>query len=371
MRLALCCLAVNPFSGWAGDLTGVKSWTYQLQSIEIDDLAADPTTDLIVMDYAKYGNEETEYSRSEIQTLKDAGKKVLAYFSIGEAEDYRFYWQNRWSNDNLKPEFLGPENAIWKGNFLVKYWDGQWKDIVFRYLERIAEAGFDGVYLDRVDSYYDWQQSGIESVSPQLEMIFFVSQIRSWAHSLSDENFVICIQNGETVIDEPGIEERHINLFLDSVDAVATEDLFFFGDLAMNNAFNPETYRFEVLSHFTERDIPVLSVEYLSQKSKQEQFVEEAKKLGFIPLVAVRDLDTMPQGLKVIENLQLNKLGFLQFQPQEGRAYRIMTRSQLNSSPQPLSGWLGGLPTLTPHIHPISTTNSSSFFTLEVDFFAE
>lgn len=32
--------------------------------------------------------------------------------SIGEAEDYRFYWQNTWKNN--KPDWLLTENPQWK-----------------------------------------------------------------------------------------------------------------------------------------------------------------------------------------------------------------------------------------------------------------
>ena len=65
------------------------SWGYQLQN-------ADPVVvtaskyDVIVMDYSRDGTDAGAYSPSEIQLIKDSGKTVLAYFSIGEAEDYRF-----------------------------------------------------------------------------------------------------------------------------------------------------------------------------------------------------------------------------------------------------------------------------------------
>ncbi len=80
---------------------------------------------------------------------------VIAYFSIGEAEDYRFYWQPSWNSS--PPSFIEEENPDWPGNYKVRYWDPQWKAVLFgspdAYLDRIIAAGFDGVYLDIIDAF--------------------------------------------------------------------------------------------------------------------------------------------------------------------------------------------------------------------------
>ncbi|TAN37800.1 MAG: hypothetical protein EPN23_04615 [Verrucomicrobia bacterium] len=45
---------------------------------------------------------------------------MRAYLSIGEAGDYRGYWEKEWSAQ--PPTWLGAENPDWKGNFKVRYW---------------------------------------------------------------------------------------------------------------------------------------------------------------------------------------------------------------------------------------------------------
>ena len=35
--------------------------------------------------------------RKEISQIKSSGKKVISYMSIGEAEDYRYYWDSTWN----------------------------------------------------------------------------------------------------------------------------------------------------------------------------------------------------------------------------------------------------------------------------------
>ena len=80
---------------------------------------------------------------------------VVAYLSIGEAEDYRYYWQSDWAND--KPSWLEKENPSWEGNIKVKYWYEDWQNIIYgnedSYLDKVLKANFDGVYLDIIDAF--------------------------------------------------------------------------------------------------------------------------------------------------------------------------------------------------------------------------
>ena len=80
---------------------------------------------------------------------------IISYMSIGEAEDYRFYWQSDWEVGN--PVWLDAENPNWKGNYKVRYWDKNWQAIIYgsdgAYLDKIISKGFDGVYLDIIDAF--------------------------------------------------------------------------------------------------------------------------------------------------------------------------------------------------------------------------
>ena len=112
--------------------------------------------DMLIMDLFF---DEEPFTSTEIESLRDKanGSKrlVISYMSIGEAEDYRYYWKSNWKKGN--PEWLHKENPDWEGNFKVKYWMDDWKKIIFgdenAYLNKILEAGFDGVYLDIIDAF--------------------------------------------------------------------------------------------------------------------------------------------------------------------------------------------------------------------------
>ena len=95
-----------------------------------------------------------------------AGRKVIAYLSIGEAEDYRAYWHREWDAnrdgqpDAGAPAFLLAQNPEWKGNYRVKYWQPAWQKIILAEVDKIMAAGFDGMYLDIVDGFETFEQDG-------------------------------------------------------------------------------------------------------------------------------------------------------------------------------------------------------------------
>ncbi|MBB6480199.1 endo alpha-1,4 polygalactosaminidase [Spirochaeta isovalerica] len=96
----------------------------------------------------------------EIERLKrkpQGGRRlVISYMSIGEAEDYRYYWDSSWERN--PPSWLERENPHWKGNYKVRYWYPLWKAMIFgnenAYLDLILDRGFDGVYLDIIDAFW-------------------------------------------------------------------------------------------------------------------------------------------------------------------------------------------------------------------------
>ncbi|NOR53168.1 MAG: hypothetical protein GQ536_03655 [Candidatus Aminicenantes bacterium] len=93
---------------------------------------------------------------TSLKTKSNGGSRlVIAYMSIGEAENYRYYWQSGWNT--TPPSWLAEENPDWPGNYKVRYWVKSWQDILYgndnSYLKKILDAGFDGVYLDIIDAY--------------------------------------------------------------------------------------------------------------------------------------------------------------------------------------------------------------------------
>ena len=144
-------------------LSEVENFVYLINpenyNTKVDFIAAVAATnyDLILIDL--FFNDGTEFTSSEVNQLRTksngGSRLVVCYMSIGEAENYRYYWQSSWLQN--PPSFLKEENPDWEGNYKVEYWNSNWQQLIFgsetAYLDKVLSAGFDGVYLDIIDAY--------------------------------------------------------------------------------------------------------------------------------------------------------------------------------------------------------------------------
>lgn len=99
------------------------------------------------------------FTATEIEQLRqkaNGGKRlIICYMSVGEAEDYRYYWNDSWNSN--RPQFIADENPDWPGNYKVQYWNQEWQGLIYKnpdsYLSKIQAAGFNGIYLDIIDAF--------------------------------------------------------------------------------------------------------------------------------------------------------------------------------------------------------------------------
>ena len=108
--------------------------------------------DLLIIDLFYEGEALTAADVESLKEKANGGSRlVICYMSIGEAEDYRYYWSS------LDKTLLCKENPDWKGNFAVKYWEADWKSVIYgndqSYTKKILDAGFNGVYMDIIEAY--------------------------------------------------------------------------------------------------------------------------------------------------------------------------------------------------------------------------
>lgn len=314
--LALLLFCAFPLCAAAKDFANVNDFAYQLQGYSSDLHELNNNSfDLLVIDYSKDGSESGELAPSEVSSIQTAGpcggKIVVSYLSVGEAEDYRYYWNPSWV-DNLgnpipgvAPSWLGPTNPDWVGNYKVRYWDPNWQNIVFAYLDRIIDQGFDGVYMDIIDAFEYWgptENGGNNEKRDSAKlMIDFVQAIEHHARvDRGKTNFLIIPQNGagliadwtypdapDPVAEAAAQEARYFPL----INAIGAEDVFFYGNKAMNNKYNPQSDTLLLLDQFRDGGKKVLSIDYLTKKKKVKQYYTVARNRGYIPYATVRDLD--------------------------------------------------------------------------------
>lgn len=259
-------------------LDEIESYGYQLQNYDshFEKTILNSKNRLWVIDYSQDGSPAKQWGKDKITKFKK-DNLILSYLSIGEMEEYRFYY-----NENVRKELFVTENLNWPGNFVVKYWDKRWKDIIINnkdsYLNQILDMGFEGVYLDIVDSFDNFKDKKDKAE----KMSVFVQEI---SKHRGGEHYTF-IQNGAHIIDHLDKPEEFIN----AVSGVGIESLFFYGDKPMNNEFAPQKFLIKILEKYKAMNKPIFVIEYLDDEKKIKKFFEEAKKFGAIPLATDRPL---------------------------------------------------------------------------------
>jgi len=252
-------------------------------------------------------------------------KLVLAYLDIGEAEDYRSYWQPEWRAGS-PAWILGSDPEGWEGNFPVAYWHDDWRAIWFGpagVLRQVVGAGFDGMYLDWVEAYDDEAviaAAAREGLDPRSEMIRFVAELATTARA-ARPGFLVIVQNAAALLSE----EAYARV----LDGVAQEQIWFDGgpdddppgdcplprtvaeidgsayieslsaacrrlqrELADGTLHTSTEEYLSLLQLASSRGLPILTVDYAVDPVNVAAVYGEARRLGWIPYVTNRALDT-------------------------------------------------------------------------------
>lgn len=88
-----------------------------------------------------------------------ARRQVFCYFSVGEAESNRPYFDPKWKNP--KPDWVGRVNEDFDDNYNVKYWTEPWRKVLIEsdgsYADVIISLGFDGIFAANIDAYENFE----------------------------------------------------------------------------------------------------------------------------------------------------------------------------------------------------------------------
>ena len=243
----------HTFSGWKINqiidkvLLSKNNFHYRLQNAKFDELKT-LTWTIIFVD-----PDDAKLTWWQLGQLKQNGNIVLAYVSIWEAEPYRSYWKSSWVDANWKPtdkapSWLWPKNTDWD-SYYVKYRLTWWQDIVFKQIDKIKNAWYDGVVLDTLDtySYWMWNWTGDDYDD---KMVDFVWKIRKhlW-------DYLAIIPNGWL----PLVEKTW---YLDLINGQLTESLF-----SLNNKERPQEqkdWQLKYLNKVKQAGKQVFDIEYIS-----------------------------------------------------------------------------------------------------------
>jgi cysteinyl-tRNA synthetase len=231
------------------DLGDVRFWGYNIQRVHTDrqyEQLIDSHFDLYVLEVVvtEVGNEDFDIAglvhdiRQHNIEVRGVDPLILAYVDVGQAEDWRWYWEPGWEIGD--PEWIvGGDPNDWEGNYPVAYWYPTWEDIVIHgyegrsHVEETLDAGFDGIYMDWVEAFSD--ESVIDKVQEDFGltrpaarqraatlMLEFISKIRSYARSI-DPDYLIVAQNASDLYDFDPSEYAAV------IDGIALEAIWFDG----------------------------------------------------------------------------------------------------------------------------------------------
>ena len=290
----------------AADRFAPQSFAYVLQADKLAKTKAAAVTrlarcdrDLIVLDCAYTAGQGGAWGAADLRQIREAkpGRKVVAYLSIGEAENYRPYWQKPWTDarghpTSRAPKFLGPVNPDWPGNYRVKYWDSRWQAIIGESVDAVVRQGFDGLYMDIVDGFEFWEfdparhdyidnrKNPETGNTYRQDMVRWVRAIAARARAKAGGKFLVIPQNASQLLADPQ--------YLKTIDAIGIEDLFTNGNKKQPAKAVAE--RLEDLQAAKRAGKPLLLIEYGTQAAARAAAQQGARRHGMVLLLTDRQL---------------------------------------------------------------------------------
>jgi cysteinyl-tRNA synthetase len=221
----------------------------------------------------------------------------VAYVDVGEAESYRWYWQDDWEVGD--PEWIvAPDPDGWDENYPVAYWDDEWRAIMFTVIDGLMADGYDGMYLDWLEAYSFEpvaEMAEAEGLNSEDEMVSFVNALADYARA-QDPEFIMVAQNAA----ELGARAEYREVF----DAIAQEAVWFdgggdpdaeeqVGDVPTDAELTEEYL--EYLQVWQDAAIPVWVCEYATESENVDTAYGNAAEHGFIGYVTTRPLDQLTE----------------------------------------------------------------------------
>jgi cysteinyl-tRNA synthetase len=240
--------------------------------------------DVLITDYSWDGGGGRELSRQDVNKLRwrlpQRPRIVLAYVSVGEAEDYRYYWTQAAGGGSAS--FLDRPNPKWPGNVRVRFWDPAWHRVLYSgrdsWIDRIVDAGFDGVFLDTVDAAESWAEDGRRDAPDQMNRL--IASLAAHARK-KVPGFLVIASNPFVLLERTPVA--------DALSGIVAEDHLLKGDTlrppeAIEAILTP-------LRRAAREGLTILAVEYPGSRPGRERFASLCSQEGFLCYSGVRALD--------------------------------------------------------------------------------
>lgn len=226
------------------------------------------TFDLVVLD-------PDNRSASEIQMLRDRGARPIAYVNLGEAETYRYFY------DQVDPDWLLGPNPNWPDHYYVDARAEGWRRLLLdTVIPNIMEKGFEGLFFDMVDT-------ALPGLHPETKpgMLALTDAIRQ-----AYPDRILIMNNGLFLVDDVQA----------SLDALIVENVFTRYDFENDRYVRTSSSRRDELvsqlrAYRTRYDLPSLLLNYAESGGSplRAYASSNAQEAGFPTFISTVELDTM------------------------------------------------------------------------------
>jgi uncharacterized protein (TIGR01370 family) len=252
-----------------------KTGMYVLQGVDPAAVAAAPFDIKVIEIYNDNGQLFTPVQVAQMGGGPGNGL-LLGYFSIGEAEVWRDYY------NTIPKAVIGPEDPQWPGCYQVAYWTPDWKSVASAYIDRMIQAGYDGVYFDIVDEYQlAWAKNNVPSGDAAGAMVNLIKSLRDYAHT-KNPNFKIWVNGGEELLDN--------STYIQSIDGMYKEEVFY-SDSGNIQPASESSWAVNQLHKAIAAGKDVVVVEYVTGATKVADVHAKAAAAGFGSYIAHLDLN--------------------------------------------------------------------------------
>lgn len=207
----------------------------------------------------------------ELAALKAKGTLVVSYLSIGEAEPEREWYVD----GRVDPAWELGTNENWGSRFIDANQTG-WQDLMIALTGEFTDKGFDGVFLDTVDTVDAFPQT-------RPGMITIIRRLR------------------ETYPDALLVQNRGFSVIDDTAKDI---DALMFEDLVTTYDFNTGEYLYADNSYTAQQmvklrqdtNLVILALDYVAPDNPAGAYlaIQAAEGYGFIPAVSTIMLDDIP-----------------------------------------------------------------------------
>jgi polysaccharide biosynthesis protein PelA len=252
----------SPSAGARERIRSIENYVVYYGLGRLDDLAR---FDLAIID-------RDTLTPGEVHVLQSRGTLVVAYLSVGEIQPN----DPRVTSGEVPQSWILGTNENW-GSLFVDASQPGWRELMKEEAGSLLEAGFDGVFLDTVDTAID--------VAPDT-MPGMIELIEGLRAAYPD---ALLVQNRGF-----DIAERVAT----SIDAVMFEDLStsYDFDTAEYTRVDNSSEAQEMVALRDATGLPILALDYADPSDPQTaaRATRIARSYGFIPAVSVIQLDDIP-----------------------------------------------------------------------------